>query len=672
MVSLLSIQNLIVKFNTEHGCVRAVSGVSLSVQDGEVLAVVGESGSGKSVTMLAVMGLIPCPPGEIVSGEILYKGKDLLRLPQEDLRKMRGKEIAMIFQDPMTSLNPVMPIGRQIDEALSLHLNLTDKQARARSIELLAMVGIPDPASRRDDYPHQFSGGMRQRAMIAMALSCNPKVLIADEPTTALDVTIQAQIVSLVKNLQSDLGMAVVWITHDLGVVASIANRVAVMYAGRVMEVCQVDEAYRSLRHPYTQALLKSIPRLHQEVSSQLPEIPGTPIQISEEIHFCPFEPRCQFAGETCAHELPPLQDTDLPQHSSACWKWETMVEPQEKNDPHCACAPCDCAEIKPQPFITVQDLTVHFPVRKGGLFGKTVTVKAVDGVDFFIERGKTTGLVGESGCGKTTLGQAILRLCDVKSGKILFDQHNLMDMNSRQLRQMRQRMQLIFQDPYASMNPRMRIGQIIAEPLVVNGVRDSQVIRERINELLENVGLNPSCTDRFPHEFSGGQRQRIVIARALALNSDFIVCDEPVSSLDVSIQAQIINLLKELQQKLNLTYLFIAHDLAMVRHISDRVVIMYLGKIVEIAPKEAVYQDPLHPYTRALLNSIPVPDPVMERQRKRELLQGELPSPSAPPKGCRFHTRCPQFIPGKCDTVIPPLQEVSIGHWVACAQYQN
>jgi oligopeptide/dipeptide ABC transporter ATP-binding protein len=443
------------------------------------------------------------------------------------------------------------------------------------------------------------------------------------------------------------------------------------MYGGRVMESCTVDEAYQNLRHPYTKALLNSIPRLDQEVSSVLPEIQGTPINITEEICCCPFEPRCQMADESCCHEVPPLAETDLPRHASACLKWQSVGVQDRSTYAQCECA--ECASISPsQSLVEVRDLKVHFPIRKGGLLGKKVTVKAVDGVDLLIERGKTTGLVGESGCGKTTLGQAILQLCEITSGQVLYEQQDVTAMSARQLRQVRRHMQLIFQDPYASMNPRMRISQVIAEPLVVNGMNDPQAIRQRVDELLDSVGLNPSCGDRFPHEFSGGQRQRVVIARALALNSEFIVCDEPVSSLDVSIQAQIINLLKSLQQRLNLTYLFIAHDLAMVRHISDRVAIMYLGKIVEIAPKEEVYQNPLHPYTRALLNSIPIPDPILERRRKREVLQGELPSPSAPPLGCRFHTRCPEFVAGQCDANSPSSVDVGNGHWVACFHCQN
>ncbi|HEX2979855.1 MAG TPA: ABC transporter ATP-binding protein, partial [Anaerolineaceae bacterium] len=519
--------------------------------------------------------------------------------------------------------------------------------------------------------PEQLSvpvlgGGQRQRIMIAMALMGKPSLLIADEPTTALDVTIQAQIVVLVKKLQRELGMSVVWITHDLGVVASIANRVAVMYGGRVMEVCSVDEAYHGIRHPYTQALLRSIPRLNQEVSDVLPEIKGSPIHVTEEMCECPFEPRCHCADEHCCRELPVLMHTDQAGHASACWHWQTMAE-REKGVESAGCCVREEIPGANNPLVVVEGLKVHFPVRRGGVFGKNVKVRAVDGVDLVIERGKTTGLVGESGCGKTTLGQAILRLCAATEGKICFDGHDLLTLAPAELRQIRQRMQLIFQDPYASMNPRMRIGEVVAEPLRVNRRGPAAGIDERVVALLEDVGLDASVIDRYPHEFSGGQRQRVVIARALALNAEFIVCDEPVSSLDVSIQAQIINLLKDLQKKHNLTYLFIAHDLAMVRHISDRVAIMYLGKIVELAPKEAVYTHPLHPYTQALLSSVPIPDPILEQNRMRQVLEGDLPSPIQPPSGCRFRTRCAQVEQGLCDQQEPKLQEFQPGHWAAC-----
>lgn len=673
MAPLLDIKDLHIQFFTDQGCIRAVSGVSLSMDEGEILAIIGESGSGKSVTMLSVMGLLPCPPGKIASGEIIFRDTDLLRLSPTDLRPFRGREIAMIFQDPMTSLNPVMTVGNQIDETMILHLGLTHKQARRRTIELLSMVGIPDPSLRRDDFPHQFSGGMRQRVMIAMAISCSPKILIADEPTTALDVTIQMQIVALIKKLQSDLGMSVVWITHDLRVVASIANRVAVMYGGQIMETCKVEEAYHGQRHPYTQALLKSIPRLNGAVSEILPEIKGVPINITEDIHSCPFQPRCHCTAERCCHEIPSLELTDLYSHFSACWNWKSLIEHECIDAERMISGVQSINKISAiDPLISIKNLKVYFTIRKGNIFSKTEVVKAIDGVDLVIESGKTTGLVGESGCGKTTLGQAILQLCDITEGTILLKDQDLTRIKPGELRSMRRRMQLIFQDPYASMNPRMRVGQVIAEPLLVNGIRNKQVLKERVDDLLEDVGLDSSFADRYPHEFSGGQRQRIVIARALALNSELIICDEPVSSLDVSIQAQIINLLKSLQKKYNLTYLFIAHDLAMVRHISDRVVIMYLGKIVEIAEKEDLYNSPLHPYTRALLSSVPIPDPVIENARQRHLLEGDLPSPVNPPSGCRFHTRCPSVDKSHCVVSEPIMLETQPGHWVACHQFST
>jgi oligopeptide/dipeptide ABC transporter ATP-binding protein len=435
-----------------------------------------------------------------------------------------------------------------------------------------------------------------------------------------------------------------------------------------VMETCKVDEAYGGIRHPYTRALLMSVPRLNLAINDKLPEIKGTPINITEDIRQCPFEPRCTRANERCGREVPPLVETDLTAHYSACWNWEELARPDNGELAADTCCSTLNQNETVDPLITVKGLKVYFPVKKKGIFGKPQNLKAVDNVDLVIERGKTTGLVGESGCGKTTLGQAILRLCDVTSGQIFLESQELTGLHPSQLRPIRRRMQLIFQDPYASMNPRMRIRQVIAEPLVVNGMHNQHEIRERVDQLLENVGLDSSCAERYPHEFSGGQRQRIGIARALALNSEFIVCDEPVSSLDVSIQAQIINLLRDLQKKFNLTYLFIAHDLAMVRHISDRVAIMYLGRVVEIAPKHEIYDSPLHPYTQALLSSVPIPDPAAERNRRRQILEGDLPSPISPPSGCRFHTRCPLASPEYgCAEVEPELVEIQPKHWAAC-----
>ena len=670
---LLEVRDLVTHFDTEDGPVYAVNGVSFTVYEGEVLALVGESGSGKSVTMLSVMGLIPQPPGKIVRGSVMFNGRDLRTLSNSQMRSIRGQEIAMVFQDPMASLNPVLTVGKQISEAIRLHRPVSSYEARERSLALLKLVGIPDAKERIDDYPHQFSGGMRQRVMIAMALSCNPKLLIADEPTTALDVTIQAQIVELVKQLQQELGMAVIWITHDLGLVANLADRVAVMYAGRIAEQGDLNHIYVQPRHPYTMGLLGSIPRLSADVPERLQEIGGMPPDLIHEPTGCAFAPRCFHTSDKCLAHIPELEPTDVSHSLSACWHWDDLSQFDQGSTTAVVTTTLDENESlrKDQnltgSFVRIEGLKTYFPIRKGIFQRQVGTVRAVDGVDLIIQRGETLGLVGESGCGKTTLGRSVLRLYEPNEGKISFDGQELTSLKHKEMRGLRRRMQMIFQDPYSSMNPGMRVWQIVGEPLKVHGLGDRDQIKARTAELLERVGLNPSHIDRHPHEFSGGQRQRIVIARALSLNPDFIICDEPVSSLDVSVQAQIINLLEELQRDFDLTYLFIAHDLAVVRHISDRVAVMYLGKIVEIGTRDGLYAHPLHPYTKALLSSVPIPDPIVASKKGKIVLKGDLPSPVTPPSGCRFHTRCPIAVSGTCDVDEPELRAIQADRSVAC-----
>jgi peptide/nickel transport system ATP-binding protein len=667
---LLEVDDLHVHFATSRGVVRAVEGISYTVKQGEVVALVGESGCGKSVSSLAIMRLL-APTGRIVAGRILFEGRNLLELAEDRMREIRGRDIAMIFQEPMTSLNPVLTVGFQVVEPLLIHRGMDDDAARTRALELLKMVGIPDAGRRLDQYPHQFSGGMRQRVMIAIALACNPKLIIADEPTTALDVTIQAQILKLMKDLSRDLSIAMVIITHNLGVVARYADRVNVMYAARMTEQASAGELFARPLHPYTAGLLRSVPRLDQPRVTRLETIEGMPPNLLEVPGGCRFAPRClaQVPESLCA--LPPLVEVE-PGHTSACVRAFEMARVGAQGL-GLARASVEAAANKfvdrTAPLMSVRGLKTHFEVATGfkaSAAGRGI-VRAVDGVSFDVFRGETLGLVGESGCGKTTVGRTLLRLEQPTEGEIVFDGRDVTHAKGAALKAYRRRIQVIFQDPYSSLNPRMTIGEIIAEPLLVYGLeRDRKAARARVGELLRQVGLFDYMAQRYAHELSGGQRQRVGIARALAMQPSFIVCDEPVSALDVSIQAQIVNLLEDLQQKLGLTYLFIAHDLAVVRHISDRVIVMYLGRIMEIADRDALYSSPLHPYTKALLDAVPIPDPALEARREYKVLRGEVPSPLDPPRGCVFHTRCPRASQA-CTEQVPQLREIRPGHFAAC-----
>ena len=666
MNTLLNIKNLKVEFHTEKGIVEAVSNISYTLEKGKTLVVVGESGCGKSVHALSIMGLIPSPPGLVAGGEILFDGNDLLKLSKKEMQNVRGNQIGMVFQNPMVSLNPVFTVGAQLVEAIQTHMDVNNEEARERAAELLDKVDIPSARQRLDDYPHQFSGGMLQRTVIAMALSCDPQLLVADEPTTALDVTIQAQIIELVKSLQDELGMAVLWITHDLGVAAGMADQINVMYAGHIVERSSAEEIFENPQHPYTQGLLASLPKMGEVEHDRLASIPGLPPNLLALPAGCPFAPRCSYAVEKCVQENPPLDDIGG-EHLVSCWRvddeltesrletedaLETATKPKSESD---------------APILQVQGLKKYFPIKRGGIIRRHVgDIKAVDDVSFDIKRGETLGLVGESGSGKTTVGRTLLRLYDATAGEVYFEGQNVNALSEKEMREMRQRMQIIFQDPYSALNPRMKIGSIVGEPLLVHTKLSRAERAERVSELLSLVGLDPKMGDCFPHEFSGGQRQRIVIARALTLNPDFLVCDEPISSLDVSIQAQVINLMEDLQEKLGLAYLFIAHDLSMVRHISNRIAVMYLGRIVELAERDELFDEPLHPYTQALISAIPVADPEMEKSRQRIFLEGDLPSPAAPPKGCNFNTRCP-MVKDICFEAEPSYGKAKPGHFVAC-----
>ena len=614
MSLLVDIQNLSTYFHTEEGVVKAVDGISLSIEEGKTLGIVGESGSGKSVTSFSIMRLL-AGTGRIEHGKIAFLGKDLVGLPELEMRKIRGKEISMIFQEPMTSLNPVFTVGAQVMEAIRLHQNVSRGQARQQTIDLFREVGIPNPEQRIDSYPHQMSGGQKQRVMIAMALSCNPKLLIADEPTTALDVTIQAQILDILRRLRDTRGMSVLFITHDLGVIAEIADDVAVMLQGKVVEYGSVLDIFTKASHPYTKGLLACKPRLNTEYKLlptvadflETKEENGQLRVIEKQVTPERLKELCTRGRGRLLHPLSVLQEIGHP--------WEEANHPQGTTA---------VAEGR-RPLLAVKNLVVHFPIRKGILLRVVDHVKAVDGISFDIYRGQTLGLVGESGCGKTTAGRAILRLIEPNQGQVIYDGVDLKQLGSRALRQLRRKLQIIFQDPYGSMNPRMTIESMLVEPMVIHSLGKSAAERrDRAAALLEEVGLTAGHLRRYPHEFSGGQRQRICIARALAVEPEFIVCDESVSALDVSVQAQVLNLLKGLQEKRGLTYIFISHDLSVVKFMADMMAVMNAGKIVEFGPSETIYARPHQEYTRRLIDATPKDDleNIERRRREREAAQ--------------------------------------------------
>ena len=665
---VLRIEDLQVEFRTSRGLVRAVQNVSYDVMPGEMVAIVGESGSGKSVSALAVMGLLPKKTAHIPSGRVMFGKHDLLQLTDSQMQKIRGRDIGMIFQEPMTSLNPVLSIGDQLTEPLKIHLKMDKAQALERASELLQLVGISDAERRLSQFPHEFSGGMRQRVMIAIGLACNPKLLIADEPTTALDVTIQAQILELMKKLSRELGIAMIVITHNLGVVARYADRVNVMYAAQIAEKADAETLFSAPRHPYTAGLLRAVPRLDQGREARLATIDGLPPDLMNPPEGCRFADRCPARTEACA-KLPELREI-APGHLSACHRAAEMDETFRKGLYPAEAEYGGESESKNKGDALVVDrLKKDFHVKLGRnpLSRKFATVKAVNDVSFTIEAGRTLGLVGESGCGKTTVGRSILRLLDPTSGTVSFEGRDIATLPEAELKPMRRNMQVIFQDPFASLNPRMTVGQIIAEPLrVYDLVPDQMAARRRVGELLNDVGLPIYMSERYPHQLSGGQRQRVGIARALAMEPSTIICDEPVSALDVSVQAQIINLLEELQERLGLTYVFIAHDLAVVRHISHKVAVMYLGRIMEIADCDELYSRPLHPYTQALMDAAPIPDVGIERGREPRALRGEIPSPLSPPPGCPFSSRCP-LATDECRAAPPELRDVGTNHKAAC-----
>jgi peptide/nickel transport system ATP-binding protein len=668
---LLEITDLRTEIRLKQGVVHAVDGVSIHIEPGETLGIVGESGCGKTMTALSIMKLLPTG-GSVVGGSIKLNDTEITALPDDEMRQIRGNEIGMIFQDPLTSLNPTMTVGKQIAEAVKLHRGATTEQAMDRAAEVLSLVGMPQARERIGEYPHQFSGGMRQRVMIAMALACEPKLLIADEPTTALDVTIQKQILELIDDLRHRLGMSVILVTHDLGVIAGRADRVAVMYAGKIAETTDTGTLFGNPRHPYTEALFQSLPDKAAETKERLYSIPGIPPDLMHPPSGCRFAPRCRYATDRCREEEP-LLSGEVPGHRFACFYPVGETERTRRELPVTHSAPrvpdVDETNGTASPvLLSIEHLVKDFPVTRGAVLQRRVgSVSAVADVSFAIRSGQTLGLVGESGCGKTTIGRLVVGLEKPNSGMINFQGMDLARSSGREYRRERRDIQLMFQDAYASLDPRMRAGTVLQEPLTVQGIGSRGERRQRVAEMLDHVGLPRSATERYPHEFSGGQRQRLGFARALMLSPKLIVADEPVSALDVSIQAQILNMMRDLQRELGLTYLFISHDLAVVRYVASQIGVMYLGKLVEIGPADEVYLRPAHPYTKGLLDSAPVADPEVEHEKVNAGVTGELPSAIHPPSGCRFRTRCP-LAEDICAEVEPPLRPFpGLGHLAAC-----
>jgi peptide/nickel transport system ATP-binding protein len=666
MTAAIEVTNLTTEIQLTSSVVHAVGNVDLAIAPGETLGLVGESGCGKSMLGLSILGLLP-GGGRITEGSIRLEGRELVGLREKELRRVRGNEIAMIFQDSQSSLNPTKPIGAQVAEPVRLHRGASRREAADRALEVLELVGLPQPRERLGDYPHQLSGGLRQRVMIAIALSCEPRVLIADEPTTALDVTIQAQILSVLDELKARLGMATLLVTHDMGVVAGRADRVNVMYAGRIVETAPTVELFTHMRHPYTQALFGSIPQLDQDASKALVTVPGLPPDLTSPPPGCRFAPRCPRASEQCVAHEPPLSGP-LDGHRFSCWHpvdgpatrlAAISVRTRERAAPE--------AGANGHHLLAITDVVREYPVTAGAVLQRKVnSVKAVSGVTLHVDAGETLGLVGESGCGKTTLGKLVVGVEKPDRGVITLDGRAVFSLRGRSLRSARRDLQMMFQDPYASLDPRMRVQAILREPLVIQAIGSRREQDERISRLLGEVGLPMNALERYPHEFSGGQRQRIALARALMLEPKVMVADEPVSALDVSIRSQVLNLMKRLQAEHGMASIVISHDLAVVKYLSDRIGVMYLGKLVELGSGDDIYRRAAHPYTDALIKTIPLPDPKAERAKADLAIRGELPSPIDPPSGCRFRTRCPRAAE-LCAQQEPPLRSFGAGHVAAC-----
>ena len=673
---LLDVRDLRTEFRTESGSVVATNDVSFSLDRGETLGIVGESGAGKSVTARSIMRLIDSP-GEITGGQVVFDGEDLLQKSEREMRDVRGNRIAMIPQDPMSALNPVMTVGEQIVETVRRHQDVSKSEARRIAIESMDDVGIPDAGERIDDYPHEFSGGMRQRVLVAIGFSCEPDLIIADEPTTALDVTTQAKILDLLNELQEREHTAVLMITHNLGVVAQTCDDVGVMYAGNLVETAALGDLFDRPRHPYTRALIDSIPEVETEYDD-LPTLAGSMPDLADLPTGCNFAPRCPHATEACrTGGDPSLEPVGEDSSRAACLHADDL----DLSESSAAKAGHGRSDIdrSGEPLFEVKNLKKHFSAGEGVLGNVRLTrdggglptlerryVKAVDGVSFDIYPGETVGLVGESGCGKSTVARTVLRLLEPTAGTVSFEGEPITDLGSREMRSLRREMQIIFQDPHSSLNPRKPVGRIIGRAMERHDIATGEEKRERVRDLLERVGLSGDAAEKYPHEFSGGQQQRVAIAHALAVEPKLIVCDEPVSALDVSVQAQILNLLNEIQAEENISFLFISHNIGVVRHICDRVAVMYLGKIAEFGRIEDVFSAPFHPYTESLLSAVPHANP--DRKTDRILLEGSVPSPIDPPSGCPFQTRCPKKIGDVCEQEVPALESVDgSDHQISC-----
>jgi len=674
---ILQVRDLEIKYHTREGILTAIHNASFNIHKGQIVGVVGESGCGKSTVASAVMGLLP-PNGEISDGQILFQGEDLTKLNLEQMRQYRGRDLSMIFQDAMTSLNPVFTIQQQMLDAQRAHLSEgedgSEKALRERAVEMLDRIGIPDARDRIKEYPHQFSGGMRQRIMIAMALLSNASLLVADEPTSALDVTLEAQILELICGLKDDFDTALLYITHDLGVIAQICDRVIVMYAGNIVEAGDVLPIFEEPKHPYTQALLRSHPSRSMR-GQRLRTIPGVVPSLRDLPAGCKFAPRCEMARQICHTHEPAYWDVEgqtVLCHSYApSWTGPDAVSFVNRARPEPETEVEVELEAKEQEDVLIRTDGLHKHFRDNvGLLGQILgqevtTVKAIHGVDVAIRKGETLGLVGESGSGKTTLARTILRLTDPTMGKIVVLGKDISDLPAKEIRPLRSQMQMIFQDPTSSLSPRMKASSLLMEPYVIHNVPKSE--RKEPEELLAMVGLAPEQLDKYPHQLSGGQARRLGIARALALEPDIIMADEPTAGLDVSVAAGLLNLLTDLRDRLHLTYMIITHNLNVIGFISDRVAVMYLGRIVELAEAEALFESPRHPYTEALLSAIPVPDPRSRSREDRIILTGEIPSPRNPPSGCTFHPRC-RYAQDLCRREIPALRPLDgNGRLIAC-----